>query len=101
MVETVQYIFILVYEVMEFLINGHGKSWKRHGISFADIRGNPVSVPNHERTQKTDHPQEQKKLFTLLESNWRDMHHLRDQLLLDSLMGPAVAGSTDGTGCIY
>ena len=37
-------IFIFVYEVMEFLKNGRGKSWKSHGISFPDLCGNPVKV---------------------------------------------------------
>ena len=41
-VETVQYIFIFVCKVMEFLRNCHGKSWKSDGISFADIHGNPL-----------------------------------------------------------
>ena len=27
---------------MEFLRNGHGKSWKSHGISFPDLCGNPL-----------------------------------------------------------
>ena len=29
---------------MELLKNGHGKSWKSHGISFPDVCGNPVAV---------------------------------------------------------
>ena len=36
------YIFIIIYEVMEFLKNGHGKSWESHGILFPDLCGNPV-----------------------------------------------------------
>ena len=43
-VETMfsMYSFIFCYEAMEFLKNGHGKSWKSHGISFPDVCGNPV-----------------------------------------------------------
>ena len=42
------YIFIIVYEVMEFLKNGHAKSWKSHGISFPDLCGNPVLSPERQ-----------------------------------------------------
>ena len=36
------YIFIIIYEVTEFLKNGHGKSCESHGILFPDLCGNPV-----------------------------------------------------------
>ena len=43
-----KYIFILVYEVMPFLKNGHGKSWESHVILFSDLCGTlnnfPISV---------------------------------------------------------
>ena len=52
--------------------------------------GPPFLVLKHERTRKTE---QQKKLCTLLQVY---MHQLRGQLRLDSLMGPAVAGSTKG-----
>ena len=55
-------------------------------------RDHPFSVPNHKRTRRTDQPQQQKKI-TLLQLY---KHQLRDQLWLESLMGPAVAGSTKG-----
>ena len=29
---------------MKFLKNGHGKSWKSHGVSFPDLCGNPVPI---------------------------------------------------------
>ena len=45
--------------------------------------------------EKRTSPKINKKL-TLLQLY---MHQLKDQRRLDSLMGPAVAGSTDGTGC--
>ena len=62
----------------------------------------PFSIPNQKKTQKTD--QEQKKIIHTFAVYWeRHMHQLRDQLRLDSLMGPAVATSTDGSsfGYIY
>ena len=49
----------------------------------------PFSVPNHKRLENGPAPAAKKiTLFQLY------MHQLRDQLRLDSLMGPAVAGST-------
>ena len=50
----------------------------------------PFSVPNHKRTRKNG-PAKKIHTFTVLY-----MHQLRDQLRLNSLVGPAVAGSTKG-----
>ena len=49
----------------------------------------PFRVPNHKRTRKTD----QQKKFKFLQFY---MHQIRDQLRLDSIMGPAVGGSPEG-----
>ena len=54
------------------------------------VTDHPFSVPNHKRTRKTD---QQKKIHTFTVIY---MHQLTDQLRLDSLMGPAVAGSAKG-----
>ena len=51
------------------------------------------SVPNHKRTRKTD---QQKKSFTLSQLYMHQLTWLRDQLRMDSLMGPAVTRSTKG-----
>ena len=54
-VEAVQfsmYIFILIYKVMKFLKNGHGKSWESHGISFPDLCGKPVLASEVSVAQK-------------------------------------------------
>ena len=50
----------------------------------------PFSVANHKRTRKTDQQDKIIHTFTVIYA-W-----IRDQLRLDLLMGPAVAGSTKG-----
>ena len=55
----------------------------------------PFSVPNHKRTRKK--PTNKKiTIHTFTVTVYMYMHQLRDQLRLDSPMGPAVAGSTKG-----